>query len=81
MTSDNRLNNSLTFNPNPFNNIKLNNDNSNNPQFTNALANVLNNPFLIKNLTDSILLNINNRGINLNNNTNICSTNNSIKKM
>ena len=80
MDSNNRLNNTQTFNLNPFNINSQQNDNKN-AQFSNAIANTLNNPILIQNLTDSILLNINNRGINLkNNNNNTSTTDNNITK-
>ena len=79
MDSDNRLNNTQTFNLNPFNINNQQNDNKN-AQFSNAIANALNNPILIQNLTDSILLNINNRGINLKNNNNTSTTDNNITK-
>ena len=79
MESDNRLNNTKTFNLNPFNINSQQNDN-NNAQFTNAITNALNNPIVIQNLTDSILLNINKRGINLKNNNNTSTTDNNITK-
>ena len=79
MDSDNRSNNTQTFNLNPFNINSQQNDNKN-AQFSNAIANALNNPILIQNLTDSILLNINNRGINLKNNNNTSTTDNNITK-
>ena len=79
MDLDNRLNNTQTFNLNPFNINSQQNDNKN-AQFSNAIANALNNPILIQNLTDSILLNINNRWINLKNNNNTSITNNNITK-
>lgn len=80
MNSNNGLNNIQALNQNSFNNINLNND-INDEQMTSVFANVLNNPFLVKNLTGSILLNINNRGIKFNNNTNLDSTNNAIKQI
>ena len=46
MDSDNRLNSTQTFNLNPFNINSQQNDNKN-AQFSNAIANALNNPILI----------------------------------
>ena len=75
MEPESRLNNSISYNTNlnkSLNNLNINNNNyNNNYLIENLIANVFKNPLLLQNLTDSILINMNNRGVKLNKSNNL----------